>query len=115
MSLNVFDAMGLFRISVADMRKLESERLPLLRRSCLNSSLEVFDFLTLLYIWLGARRELVGVTGALGDVAGEAPKEVRTAESPFESFRPRTFLFDLKWQIAINSNLSIADICKSIW
>lgn len=82
------------------MRKLESERLPLLRRSCLNSSLEVLDFLTLLYIWLGARWELVGVTGVLGEVegdAGEAPRELGRATSPFESFRPRTFLFDLEW------------------
>lgn len=96
--------MGLFRISVADIRKLESERLPLLRRSCLNSSLEVFDFLTLLYIWLDARCELVGVTGVLGEVAGEEV-ELRTATSPFESFRPRTFLFDLKKKII---NVSLA-------
>lgn len=70
----------------------------------MNSSLEVLDFLTLLYIWLGARWELVGVTGVLGEVAGEAkvaPKE-RTAVSPFESFRPRTFLFDLERQTVID-------------
>lgn len=83
-------------ISVADMRKLVSERLPLRSRRALKLSLLVADFRRLRWMEPAGRGSddarpgdmPVGVTG--GD--GECPRD----RSSSDSFRPRTFLLDLR-------------------
>ncbi len=82
------------RISVADIRKLDSERLPFLRSRALKLSLLVDERRRLRWmelVWRGNEvklgQEPVGVTGGEGRML----RQRSSSESP----RPRTFFFDL--------------------